>query len=795
MTELPLALSAMGQYRQFIVYKHQPSTDRPGKIDKFPCDFRTGAVVSAHDQSIWTDHATAIAAATNWGSQYGIGFTFTDNDPFWFMDLDDAALADGSGWKPHVLAICNALAGAAIEVSVSGKGLHIFGTGRPPAHGCESPFKIGGFYHNKRYVALTGIGAVGDCATNCEAVLPLLVDTYWPVHGGGEVSDWTTEPDPDWIGPTDDVELIRRAMRSQSVASAFGDRASFADLWQDNVEVLAKAYPDPLRAYNSSSADAALAQHLAFWTGKDCKRMARLMRQSKLARDKWEREDYLPRTIISAVSKQADVLSDKQVEPVASTPVTTEPVTLPKSEMVLGTSYVNLEQQRELFAGCVYIEDLNKVLAPGGVLLKQEQFKVRFGGYTFTIDASNEKATKDAWEAFTQNQALRCPKARSACFRPDLQFGKTVERDGLAMVNTYWPVEVPRKVGDITPFLTHLTKIIPNEHDRDILISYMAACVQHQGHKFQWAPLIQGAPGNGKSLLSRCVAEAIGRRYVHWPKASKLAAQFNGWMVGRTFFAVEDIHVPGSKMEIIEELKPMITGGDGLEIESKGVDQVSGDICGNFMFNCNNKSDLPKTNDDRRYAVFHSAQQSAEDIIRDGMGGNYFPELYTWLRDGGYAIVAEFLWSYPIAPALNPALGVGGKSHRAPDTSSMGAAIEASRGGVEQEVMEAIGQELPGFSGGWVSSIMLERMLERKNVAGRITHSKRREMLAEMGYIYHPALADGRVNNMVLPDGGKPRLFVKAGSEPSRIVGAGEAAKAYEVANNGAVARAAFPVR
>jgi hypothetical protein len=93
----------------------------------------------------------------------------------------------------------------------------------------------------------------------------------------------------------------------------------------------------------------------------------------------------------------------------------------------------------------------------------------------------------------------------------------------------------------------HLAKIIPNERDRLILICYMAACVQHQGHKFQWAPLIQGAPGNGKSLLSRCVAEAIGRRYVHWPKASRLAAQFNGWMVGKTFYAVEDIHVPGAK--------------------------------------------------------------------------------------------------------------------------------------------------------------------------------------------------------------------------------------------------------
>ena len=63
MRELPTALAAMGAYRQFIVYVSQPSRTRPGKTDKFPADFRSGRVVSAHDPAYWTDHQTAIAAA------------------------------------------------------------------------------------------------------------------------------------------------------------------------------------------------------------------------------------------------------------------------------------------------------------------------------------------------------------------------------------------------------------------------------------------------------------------------------------------------------------------------------------------------------------------------------------------------------------------------------------------------------------------------------------------------------------------------------------------------------------
>lgn len=791
MRELPAALAAMGEYQQFIVYVTQPSKTRPGKTDKFPVDFRTGSVSNAHDAAIWTDHATAIAAAATMGAAYGVGFVFTEADPFFFVDLDDAALEDGSGWKPHAIAICNMLQGAAIEVSVSGRGLHIFGVGRPPAHRCESKYKIGGFYHTDRYAALTGIGATGNAATDCADALPVLVDTYWPPDAGQASGiGWTDGPAEGWRGPADDDELIRRALNSRSTASAFGGRASFADLWTGNVEALSRCYPDPSRAYDASSADAALAQHLAFWTGNDCERIRRVMGRSALARDKWEREDYLPRTILGAVGRQFEILTDKMPEPVAGAPtspapsVTHEP---PRSTMVSGSTFANNDMQLDLFAGCVYIRDIHRVLVPGGSLLKPDQFKVAYGGYTFTIDTANEKTTRDAWEAFTLSQAYRCPRAESACFRPDMPPGALIHRGGQVFANTYWPVDVPRKVGDASPFLDHLAKVLPDERDRYILLCYMAACVQHKGVKFQWAPLLQGVEGNGKTLFTRCVAEALGRRYVHWPKASKLAAQFNSWMIGKLFYGVEDIYVPDHKREIVEELKPMITGGDGLEIEGKGVDQISADICGNFMFNSNHRDAVMKTNRDRRFCVLFSAQQAAEDLTRDGMGGDYFPRLYDWLRADGYAIVAELLHTMPIPDEFNPAT----KCQRAPVTTSTHAAIAASTGAVEQELHEAIAQGLPGFCGGWVSSIQLDRMLERMGVARRVTHSKRREMLEAAGYSYHPALPDGRVNNMVLPDGGKPRLFIHRDSAARSIQGAGEAAKAYEHANNGT--RVPFP--
>lgn len=788
MRELPLALMAMAAYRQFILFKTVPSETRPGKTDKLPIDWHTGKVVSAHDPAIWLDSETAIQTAARWGEPFGVGFVFTENDPFFFLDIDGCGTP--TGWAPHAQQVCSALAGCAVEVSGSGNGLHLFGIGRPPAHGCKNePLKME-FYHTGRFAALTGISAQGSAAIDFTPVLSTLVARYFPADetSAGPL-EWTTAPVPEWNGIKDDDELIRRAMGSRTAASTFGVKASFADLWLADANELRKAFPDDTRPYNESQADGSLAQHLAFWTGKDCERIHRLMYKSALVREKWDRADgmygtYLHRTIIGAVARQIDVFQ-------AATPAlspsplpalvagSTEP-TAPAIMQIEGSRIVGVDAQRNLFAGVTYITNSHRALIPGGHSLKPDQFRVLYGGYSFQMDVNNERMSRDAWEAFTQSQVLTYPKVNGSCFRPDLPAGAVLMRDGQTFVNTYYPVQVRRVAGDPAPFLNHLAKVLPDKRDQAILLSYMAAVVQYKGVKFQWAPLLQGVEGNGKTLFTRCVAEAVGRRWTHWPKASKLQAQFNAWMLEKIFYAVEDIYVPDARREVIEELKPMITGGDGLEIEAKGIDQTSADICGNFMFNSNHRDAIKKTGNDRRFCIFFTAQQESGDLQRDGMAGDYFPRLYDWLRADGYAIVSEFLHSYAIPAEFNPA----GECQRAPISSTTGEAISASTGNVEQEILEAVAQELPGFAGGWISSIYLTRLLENMGLARKISFTRRQEMLEQMGYCLHPALVNGRVNNTILPDGGKPRLYIRRDTLAIQLTSPAEVAKYYEATNN-----------
>src|SRR5690606_35999815 len=95
----------------------------------------------------------------------------------------------------------------------------------------------------------------------------------------GENDAWTDGPVPQWRGPADDAELIARAMRSQSARALFGGAASFTDLWIGNADKLGQVFPPqtPGQPYDGSAADLALANHLAYWTGNDCERMARLI--------------------------------------------------------------------------------------------------------------------------------------------------------------------------------------------------------------------------------------------------------------------------------------------------------------------------------------------------------------------------------------------------------------------------------------------------------------------------------------------------------------------------------------
>lgn len=770
---LPAPLAPLGAYRQWIIYRLVPSLTKPGKTDKKPVHHASGQICSLMDPANWTDYATAAAAVAA-GRGHGAGFVFTPADPFWFLDVDSAFTpgADGAPgiWSGLATELYTTLRGAAWEVSQSGCGLHAIGCGPLPPHGTRNQALGLELYHEARFVALTLNTYPDGLAT---AVLPAIADiaaAYFPPLETGELDGWSTEPVAEWSGPTDDADLLRLAMASRSAAASFSApgapaKASFADLWGGET-----------RGLGPSEADAALASHLAFWTGKNCERIESLMRQSALARDKWDRASaYLEPTILRACATVRAVLQQTAAD---APPVPPDAAKALETGEQFG-AYVPPAQFHAYFAGCAYVIAAGQIYTPGHGLLGSTSFDTVYGGRQFVLDGEGRKVTASAWEAFRVNQQWRPPIADDTCFRPEIPPGTLVDYEGRTLVNTYVPIVTRSLAGDAAPFLDFLARILPDVRDRAILTTYMAAVVQNPGRKFQWWPVLQGVEGNGKTTLLRVMSHAVGHRYTHLvnPEAmAKTGGQFNAWIQGKLFCGIEEIYV-AKRRDFLESFKATVTN-DRLAMEGKGTAQFTGDNRCNGMMLTNYHEGVPITVDTRRYAIFYTAQQSEADLQRDGVASDYFPRLYDWLNADGFAIVNSYLRSYALVAEFNPA----GDCQRAPKTSSHEEALRWSMGTAEQHVLEAIEEEQQGFRGGWVSSHYLAILLDR--IQAKVPLSKRRELMRTIGYDYHPVLTDhgGRTDSAVNPDGKKSRLYLRNGHLALNIIKRSQIAEAYSAA-------------
>jgi len=314
-------LAPLAAFNQFIVVLLVPLPN--GKTNKLPIDHRTGHVSDAHNPDVWTDYGTAAVAAAiahaRTGERHGVGFVLTEADPFVCVDLDNCRTP--SGWSATYEDLRVSLPGSVVELSQSGTGLHMWlRTTRMPTHGKKNvPLGIE-CYSSKRFILL-GTQAAGTMVADCLEIHDVVARYFPPrVAGAGDVPD--DGPRADWNGPWDNDDLLRRALQSRSAAGAFGGKATFADLYHADAAALARAYPPDANSgepYDRSSADAALFQHMAFWTGVDKKRMREIAEGSALNRDKWrDREDYIERTITVACGQQRDVLADKKREPAAT---------------------------------------------------------------------------------------------------------------------------------------------------------------------------------------------------------------------------------------------------------------------------------------------------------------------------------------------------------------------------------------------------------------------------------------------------------------------------------------------
>lgn len=385
------------------------------------------------------------------------------------------------------------------------------------------------------------------------------------------------------------------------------------------------------------------------------------------------------------------------------------------------------KDQKVYFKDCFFVSGIGEILTDKGVFMNSTKFNGAYGGKYFLINTDG-KTTDEPWKAATRSTIWTIPKVERIRFMPNKPFGH-IETDNLGHrgVNVYRAPNIARAHGDITPFLQHIAKMLPNPHDQRILFDYMAHNARFPGYKIPWAPVIQSTEGTGKGKVIKSVMEyVLGEYYVHSPSAKEMVesgSQFNGWMQNKLLIIVDEIRVD-ERRDMIEVLKPWITE-ERIEVQSKGKDQKSEDNRANWLFFSNYKDAIPISENSRRFAIFYSALQSAEDVANAGMTDAYFTSLLSWLKHGGFSYIAEWLHNYPIEE--------GAISMRAPETSSHNEVLHNSRGPVENAILDAIEDGLAGFRGGYVS--MLAAIRRVREATGRNVAIKTVQTVLELyGY-------------------------------------------------------------
>ncbi len=258
--------------------------------------------------------------------------------------------------------------------------------------------------------------------------------------------------------------------------------------------------------------------------------------------------------------------------------------------------------------------------------------------------------------------------------------GVTFSYEGKQMLNSYHcsgvePCSTIDADGQrvIDMFMDHLRFTLSDEREQRILLDWMAYVIQNPGKRVNWALLLQGAQGVGKSYFGNVMQMILGE-LVRNLEPTAISGRFTGWAHGALVVVVEEIRISGAnRYETLDRMKPFITNKT-VQIEEKGRDHRTVPNFTSYFMLTNHKDAIPLADGDRRYCVLFSRVQS-EDQLFDELGGkvgaqNHFKKLFAETERRSDAM-ARFFLDYQISEEFSA-------EGRAPDTNAKQSMIDVN---------------------------------------------------------------------------------------------------------------------
>lgn len=241
------------------------------KLTKIPYQIN-GNKASVTNSQHWSSFDEAVRNYSNNFS--GIGFVFSEGDPFSFIDLDHSTDPLITKRQHKIYGTFNSYS----ELSPSGQGLHIIVKGSVPQGRRRNSIEI---YSTERYATFTGNVYLNEPIKECQNELMEL----WESLGNAPTQQFNFESQPE---KTSDAEIIRIASEA-----ANGDK--FQRLYKGDWGGL---YP------SQSEADFSLINMIEFYT-KNQAQVIRIFRMSELGkRDKAKRSDYIGKILHKSFDRE-----------------------------------------------------------------------------------------------------------------------------------------------------------------------------------------------------------------------------------------------------------------------------------------------------------------------------------------------------------------------------------------------------------------------------------------------------------------------------------------------------------
>lgn len=213
---------------------------------------------------------------------------------------------------------------------------------------------------------------------------------------------------------------------------------------------------------------------------------------------------------------------------------------------------------------------------------------------------------------------------------------------------------LPRDKRNIERVKKHITHLLSSEDEQNMLLDWLSWVVQNPGKHVNYAILLQGVEGDGKSFFAMLLRAVMGVSNVSMMNAHILESSFTDWSVGQCVNCIEEVLlVKHNKYEIINRIKPYITN-PVIEVHPKGGKQYNAKNTTSYLLFSNSRSALPIDDDGRRFNVLFSQWQHREKLI-EFMDENpdYYEKLYNTLDESAPAL-REWLLNHEQTTAFKP---------------------------------------------------------------------------------------------------------------------------------------------